>query len=402
MICILLVFLIGCQSRTCDEKESTLCAVQVDATDRIEDGVKLRIAVEEEAYGEALVALWNKTYPQHKDAISYGVTTAPQIYQKYMDSSSFAYDVVWGKDTYLFSFAQHSYDMDINLLQDMEITVPNHYYENIPILYVPMRAEGMIFAYKEEKLQALGQDASIMESFEKMIEWNQEKVYFHTNYAYHVDPLLTSSFLLFQNGKDAGFDTKEFHNSLKLYKQLYQDLKLKDETTNMNNYFVTDEYVSGLVGTWMNFDGQGLHFQKMPTYQGKQLMTMANSYGYFIKKDTAYPNATKALLKLIRSQEGMQAYIESSYVFPILDEHMLETFTFQNENQKEISDALRYSQPQQVWGQYYNPTTSVYDIYFKTSILEQIQKYVTDEIELSDCLDEILKQQSLYIQLGKK
>ncbi len=389
----------GCQSMTGDKSES---AMQVVSIDQIEDGAKLRFAVEEEAYGEDIVALWDKTYPQHKGAISYGVTTAPQIYQKYMDSRTFGYDVVWGKDTYLFSFAQHSYTMDTNFLQSVEVTVPDCYYENVQSLYVPMRAEGMIFAYKEEKLQALGLDASIMESFEKMIALNQEKVYFHMNYAYHVDPLLTSSFLLFQNGTDAGFDSKEFKNSLQVYKQLYQDLKLYDAATNMNDYFTTNEYVSGLVGTWMNFDGQGMHFQKMPTYQGRQFTPTANSYGYFIKKDTAYPNAAKALLRLMRSKEGMQAYIKSSYVFPLLDENMLEKFTFQNENQKEISRALQYSRPQQVWGQYHNPTTNVLDIYFKTNILDQIQKYINEEVQLKDTLHGIIKQQSQYMLLDRK
>ncbi|MDE6195395.1 MAG: extracellular solute-binding protein [Erysipelotrichaceae bacterium] len=398
IVSILCIFLFGCQST---KQEDQLSSKEVGQMYTIEDGSKLHIAVEDERYGEAIIALWNKVYPQHTNAVSYSVITAPQIYQKFIDTRMFPYDLVWAKDTYLFSFASHGYEMEESFFQDLAIGVPSHYYKQSPILYVPMRAEGMLFAYKKDQLQALGLEESVMESFENMFASKQEKMYFHTNYAYHVDTLLTSSFSLFEDGKIAGFDTKEFKKSLELYKELYQEGNLRDDNIGMNDYFMNGEYISGLVGTWMSFEGQNLRFQKMPTYQGKQFTPIAHSYGYFINKDTLYPQAAKALLQLLRSQEGMQAYLETSNSFAVLEEKGIEQLTFQNDNQKEISYALQYSRPQQIWGQYHNPTTNFYDIYFKTSILEYIHQYINDDIKLKTVLEEIEQQEELYRQLGK-
>ena len=127
-----------------------------------------------------------------------------------------------------------------------------------------------------------------------------------------------------------------------------------------------------MVGTWMYYDQmeeihqQDFLFSPMPSYKGMTPAPMAMTRGYLINKNTKYPSAANAVMQLIRSEEGMQAYIDTVNEIPavtlVADESQREELTegaeeeeiqavpdllyltFRNENQKQMSYAFSCSQ----------------------------------------------------------
>lgn len=401
-ILILILCLSGC-TQTCSE-DSIACMKTEDI--QMEENAVLTVSVEYEPYGEQLKKLWDTAYPEHKGALHYDVKSAADILNKFLEEKVIQQDVFLTKDVYVPTYFDSLMELDHQLFLQMELPPVERYYKQISAqkeCYVPMHAEGMVFSYNETKLKQLGYDTTVMESFEAMSDMKEEQIYFHMNYAYHIYPLLTSTFSMFEN-ENTTFRSRDFKTSLENYKELYQTMKLKDDPEHYDSFFIDQSYLSGLVSPWMQLsqsekqNNSNLRFDKMPTWKGKQLSPISNSYGYVINANTPYPKAAQALLLLMRSIDGMNAYTSQDHIYPLIKEDQMHMLSYTDENQKEISKAYLYSRQQPLWGLKSNPSQNIMSVYENSDILSIISDYIDDKLTLEEAVRSIVEQELIYMK----
>lgn len=393
--------LVGC---TCRANGEDVCLR--DGFYAVEENAELTLSVENEAYGEQIVALWDKEYPEHTGAITYTVKNAAEIFDQYLDYKIIDQDVFLAKDDYVPTYFPDVLELEDDLFEHMDFPPVESYYQDIAEsenVYVPMNAEGMVFGYNLTMLEAAGYDETYMESFEIMSEMKMEQIYFHMNHPYYVYPFISNGLKLFENSSVTGFESESFLNALQSFKALYDTLRMKNDPSHIDNYFIDQSYVCGLIGSWMQYDESEKHnnidlkFTKMPTYKENQLTPLSNSYGYLIKKDTKYPGAATALMQLLRSQKGIQIYIDTTEGNPLLLEEDYDKVTFVSDNRKELSMAYLYSKPQPLWSMNGDSTSNIIDIYYKSDILDNIQDYMDNKINLKETRENIIAEAKRYM-----
>ena len=74
--------------RTCEEGEALVCFDENYQAFHVEENAEVKVEVITEAYGEALVDLWNEKYPDHLNALSYVVGEDQESDIKYVSMTS--------------------------------------------------------------------------------------------------------------------------------------------------------------------------------------------------------------------------------------------------------------------------------------------------------------------------
>lgn len=356
--CLLILFLAGCQNKkACNVNEGMICYDEEKEQFILEEEAHLVVAVDSEEYGKALQKLWDEHYPQAQGAIEY-------IVQESFDAKAYMNNQ---PDLGLLYSSEASrldewfYPIEQRVQDEIEGGIVKQYGDELnqnAFVYVPMFGYGWVFSYNATMLEEAGVDLTdenqdglpdALDSFEKINAWASsiDELVFRENSVADVfkwdwnDPYQTMMLLSLADFKPFSsyqaevplWDSEAFLSSLndlstlgkmkwqftELEQSMDEDVEKQQISVSGSEFYLSKaQSVFSLVGTWMYYDEYeelnevDFRFSAMPSLNGSTMHPYTLSIGYVINKDTQYPNACFELMKLIRSDEGLQAYASVS------------------------------------------------------------------------------------------
>lgn len=463
-ICLIIVALLclcGCQKEeACDVNAGMICVDELTNEYILEDEAVLTVSVHNEAYGEALKALWDKTYPEHQGALNI-VLAGAMDGKDWLDKNA---DVGLIYSSEAARLNQWFLPIGELTTQKMASGLVSQYGESVNVnqmLYVPMSGYGWIFSYHRTMLNELGfelkdenQDGvpDEFDTFEEIGAWadslkgpltyRQQEVnqVFEFNWK---EPSLAMTWLsaggftpfATMEAEQPGWLSEEFLSCITDLKALgkYQwtlgeesigeieeDISRQQSSTWGSEFYLSSaDSVFSMVGTWMYYDDyeslneEDFGFSMMPTLNGYPISPYTLSFGYVIRKDTAYPNACYQLLSLIRSDEGLKIFAENSdtpllYNYnedrtfkneqgEIVDLGVLE-LTFKNENLKEISRAMMSGKEESMVAFVKNPEIRGWDMIEEAGIYNYLRRVFEQTISLSAAQSRIADEANAWMK----
>lgn len=320
--------LCSCASQKENEKEATL-----------------KVAVHSEEYKTSLIELWNETYPKNELIVE--VVKEEEIESKLIQKEALDYDVYWIEDAYV----PLVIDELLELNDKVEVSLNTNFNEIFNIIkeaYQPLMATSdtyYMLALNVIENNKLSEDK--FSSFESMNEI--ENSFYYLDDIHFTKYFLTSNLNYFPQ-KEYGklnFNSEDFIESLKNYRKMYELMPSNDKKS-FDNWFINNSYASGFITTNMQLkkdeeiNGGKYKITKLPTINNQQLYMEANSYGYVVNSNTEYPNAAKNLINMMHSKKGVQLLCNIDGFVPLINEEMMNDFTYVNDHLKEKTYAMNY------------------------------------------------------------
>jgi arabinogalactan oligomer/maltooligosaccharide transport system substrate-binding protein len=335
---------------------------------KIEKDAKISLGVDSDAYGKALVALWDKVHPEAAGAVEFINTPSDTSAKKLADLQGDAPDVVMAltSDVPKFAGAMSAIPAELVKLADANV-VPN-FYKAANAMFkdktaLPFAYDGMAFAWNKTMLTKLGLDVSKVtkdnlpvnfDTWEKIFalskSWDGKRPTYNGKPVNIVFPMsldepwsgyssvTAGGWGIFKEGNPLkpGFEKPEFLKGLEFIKAA-ADAKISVEADgsktpgpSMNwrwDPMLNDQTAPfGLIGTWMDIKGattkggHELQFAPMPTWKGVRPAPYLKVKVYVLNAYSKYPSAAAEMLRLIFSKDGMQAMIDNSGYVPALQE----------------------------------------------------------------------------------
>lgn len=309
-----------------------------------EEDAILKVAVHSEEYKNSFIELYKDKHPDVQ--ITIDVISKKKI-EKMIDKQTMEYDVYWIEDTYIPLVMDDILELD----NDTEIPLNDHFigvFDYVKKAYQPIMAKSDV--YYALDLDKIGDTASL-ETFKKFEDIFQ----LENGFYYYDDPMFTNHFLTSNMNYFPGnemhllnFTSDSFIEALVNYRMILDAIVCGD-ASKYDNWFINNTYYSGFVNANMQMDadeeinGGKYQITKLPTIGNKQLYTQAIGYGYVVNVNTQYPNASRNLVNLMHTKEGMQLLCNSDSYIPLIPNEMLDKFTFDNIHTKEKVYALDYA-----------------------------------------------------------
>lgn len=355
-----------------------------------EEDVVLNVAVHDETYGSLIKELWEENYPDQELVVS--VVDEEEMEEKIM-SQKIDYDVYWIEDAYV----PLVIDKLMKLDDDVEVPLNTKFSETFDLIkkvYQPIMATSdTYYALDLNKLEKDQISEDVFFSFESMSEL--ENSFYYLDNIKFTKAFLTSNINYYPAKKLAtlSFLDESFAISLQNYRKILELVECND-SSSYDNWFIEDSYYSGFIVDSMQLDAdeevnQGKYkITKLPTIQGEQLYMEAISRGYVVNSECAYPKAASNLIQLMHSKEGMQLLCNQEDWICLIDESMVDEFTFINEHVKEKAYALNYAIGRSFVGVEGRSDAAIDYLYLK-STQEKLRNCNLDEIEVCQAeLDE--------------
>lgn len=411
LISLLLISTAGCsKSSTCDPNGKVACYSKTDKSFLIEPDAKIKVAVRNAGYGEALVSLWNRTHRDHKGAVEYvEVDNYTAMYYMLNEDIDLMYldyeEVPLIMDT-CFAYTEELSDYLSDTLDEREFLVNEN-----SMIFTPMEYQGLLFAYNQVMLDRLQVSHEQVESFEDILEMikraNETDVFcfypLSFTEKYSLYPLLTAGgFEMFSTNQadEVGFDSEEFLESLKFIYAL-KDYNLYPDTSlsaaqlpyALDMVLADNDTVFTLISNMMyiNYEDENADycFAKMPSYKGNTLTPLCDIYGYCISAYSDCPSAASELLRLIRSEEGLEAFISETDAVPYITEDM-EIEDLDNERRQK-SLAYRYSVTEPLIALETDTTKRVWDMYYEIDFLPVLRALYDHQIQPEKAQEEFVE-----------
>ncbi|WP_302952781.1 hypothetical protein [Holdemania filiformis] len=511
----------GCaEEKPCIAEKGIVCYDEEAQQYQVEEGAKIRVMVENEAYGQALEELWNKEHPEQTDVIE------PVVVQSFDAATWLGYKtdiaLLWSND------AAQIINNFMPVQPELEVVIQEHAPRQFGELlnvdglrYVPMSYYGLVFSTNMSMLSEMGYDVSDengdgladqFDSFEELMkladEWGGQARTYHERQMEAVFPFAISElwasmvflsaddfrFFASQDALISGMETEEFLETLKFLRAMgehswylnseesaeeerpavsgVEDENSRDtdselpvvdseseveseefppESSNVKESqdsseeeeeiilpyqikndrafdggWLYDVYLEklispfSLVGTWMYYnqqeeiEQQDFYFSPMPSWKEKILSPLAKTKGYLLSAGTKYPSAANEVYRIIRSEAGIQAYIDTVDEIPAVTQvdrlenrPNLETeeneegkesqtiepyyLAFRNENQRQISYAFSFSQEESMVAFEKDPSVRGWDMLSEIGLIEIAQKVIKQEITPEEAQLELLE-----------
>lgn len=328
---------------------------------KIEEEAALKVAVENEAYGEGLKALWDETYPENTGALEVTVIKENEILEDVLNYQGIPYDVFLIKDEDVATAIDQLYEIPASFYKEFEVNVREDFAETINAVkncYYPLLADGFLYALNLTAIQEKGLSAELFENFESLGQSKETNLFYYYDNPLFLLPLLSSDVNYFPGKEEAivNFNSEAFMNSLTNYSTIKKSLNLESDPAQFDQWFISQSYLSGLIGPWMQYEKSEeinestLRFQKLPMIDGQQLKTLAVSYGYAINADTIYPNASLKLIELMHSIKGMQLLLDTTELVPLIVDEEMDNFNYTKKHQQEKVSAMNGAMQQNLVG----------------------------------------------------
>ena len=511
----------GCaEEKPCIAEKGIVCYDEEVQQYQVEEGAKIRVMVENEAYGQALEELWNKEHPEQTDVIE------PVVVQSFDAATWLGYKtdiaLLWSND------AAQIINNFMPVQPELEVVIQEHAPRQFGELlnvdglrYVPMSYYGLVFSTNMSMLSEMGYDVSDengdgladqFDSLEELMqladEWGGQARTYHERQMEAVFPFAISElwasmvflsaddfrFFASQDALISGMETEEFLETLKFLRAMgehswylnreesageeqpevsgvedensrntdselpvvdseseveseefppessnvkeSQDSSEEEEEIILPYQIKNDRAFDGgwlydvyleklispfsLVGTWMYYnqqediEQQDFYFSPMPSWKEKILSPLAKTKGYLLSAGTKYPSAANEVYRIIRSEAGIQAYIDTVDEIPAVTQvdrlenrPNLETeeneegkasqtiepyyLAFRNENQRQISYAFSFSQEESMVAFEKDPSVRGWDMLSEIGLIEIAQKVIKQEITPEEAQLELLE-----------
>ena len=508
----------GCaEEKPCIAEKGIVCYDDEAQQYQVEEGAKIRVMVENEAYGQALEELWNKEHPEQMDVIE------PVVVQSFDAATWLGYKtdiaLLWSND------AAQIINNFMPVQPELEAVIQEHAPRQFGELlnvdglrYVPMSYYGLVFSTNMSMLNEMGYDVSDensdgladqFDSFEELMkladEWGGQARTYHERQIEAVFPFAISElwasmvflsaddFRLFasQDALISGLETEEFLETLRFLRAMGEhswylnseesaeerpemsavedensrdtdsELPVVDSEPEVESeefppqssnakesqdsseeeiilpYQIKNDRAFGggwlydvyleklispfsLVGTWMYYnqqediEQQDFYFSPMPSWKEKMLSPLAKTKGYLLSAGTKYPSAANEVYRIIRSEAGIQAYIDTVDEIPAVTQvdrlenrpnleteenregkqsQAIESYylAFRNENQRQISYAFSFSQEESMVAFKKDPSVRGWDMLSEIGLIEIAQQVIKQEITPEDAQLELLE-----------
>lgn len=497
----------GCaKEKPCVAENGIVCYDEENQRYQIEDGARIRVMVENEAYGQALINLWDAEHPEQTGVIE------PIVVQNFDAATWLGYKtdiaLLWSND------AAQILNNFMPVQPDLEVMIQEHVPQQFGELlnleglrYVPMSYYGLVFSTNVTMLNEMGYDSTdengdglvdAFDSFEELMalaeEWGGIERIYHDRPVTAVFPFALSElwasmvffsadqfrFFATYEALRPGMETDEFLETLKFLRAMGEypwylnpqeasgeeaaetaaDEELDTEEAGVvmadpdteapseeassegdenkktpdnpgeeeeiilpyrsendrafEGGWLYDVYLEklispfSLVGTWMYYnqqediEQQDFYFSPMPTWKEQSLSPLAKTKGYLLSEETKYPSAANEVLRLIRSEAGIQAYMDTVDEIPAVtvvdrpenrpapeneeaegkgesDKIVPYYLSFRNENQRQISHAFSLSQEESMVAFEKDPSVRGWDMLSEIGLIEIAESVIKQE-----------------------
>ena len=498
----------GCaKEKPCVAENGIVCYDEENQRYQIEDGARIRVMVENEAYGQALINLWDAEHPEQTGVIE------PIVVQNFDAATWLGYKtdiaLLWSND------AAQILNNFMPVQPDLEVMIQEHVPQQFGELlnleglrYVHMSYYGLVFSTNVTMLNEMGYDSTdengdglvdAFDSFEELMalaeEWGGiERIYYDRAvtavFPFALSELWASMvffsadqfrFFATYEALRPGMETDEFLETLKFLRAMGEypwylnpqeasgeeaaetaaDEELDTEEAGVlmadpdteapseeassegdenkktpdnpgeeeeiilpyrsendrafEGGWLYDVYLEklispfSLVGTWMYYnqqediEQQDFYFSPMPTWKEQSLSPLAKTKGYLLSEETKYPSAANEVLRLIRSEAGIQAYMDTVDEIPAVtvvdrpenrpapeneeaegkgesDKIVPYYLSFRNENQRQISHAFSLSQEESMVAFEKDPSVRGWDMLSEIGLIEIAESVIKQEM----------------------
>ena len=354
--------------KTCDATKldgATVCYDEKLKQYAVETDAVLVVNVDNDAVGNAVVALWDAAHPDFAGKVTF-VNTGSQGATDRLATDTTAFpDVTMAIDGEVSRNVTHMLPVDAVLATIIKANAVDSFYNagnsTGVTVYAPVTYDGMAFIWNETMLTALGLsvvDANkdglpdAFDTWEKIFalstSWKTTRPSYKGAPVNTVFPLslgevwsgymsLTSTgWEIFSTGDATkpGYDDAKFKSSFQFLLDAKEAAIAVDELGNTlaaenmgwkwDGVLADQSAPFGLVGTWMDpaaaaaTNNVVFHISTLPTYKGNHLTPFVKTKGWVINGYTKYQSAATELLRLIYSKDGFQAMVDHSSYAPSL------------------------------------------------------------------------------------
>jgi arabinogalactan oligomer/maltooligosaccharide transport system substrate-binding protein len=383
--------------KTCDAANldgATVCYDEKLEQYAVESDAVLVVNVDNDGLGNAVVALWDAAHPEFAGKLTFVNTGSQGAPDKITTDTTAFPDVSMAIDGEVSRNVTALLPIDAVLANIIKANAVESFYNagnsTAVTVYAPVTYDGMAFIWNETMLTALGLSVAdadkdnLPDAFDTWEEifalgtaWKTSRPTYLDMPVKTVFPLSlaevwsaymvvsSSGWQIFPDGDATkpGYDDAKFKASFDFLldakaaaidtNDLGETLAAENMGWRWGDMFNNQSAPFGLVGTWDDPIAAGetnnavYHISALPTYKGVRLTPFVKTKGWVINGYTKYQSAATELLRLIYSQDGFQALVDSSAYAPsLIDGSALTPTLDANSVQSQFMSALVYNHPE--------------------------------------------------------
>jgi arabinogalactan oligomer / maltooligosaccharide transport system substrate-binding protein len=414
---------------------------------QVEENAKIVVSVDNDTWGNAIVAAWDAENPEFKGLIEFKNNGSAGAADQITTVQGEFADVVLVIDGEVGRNAQSLNAFSTGLGKTVKDNAPEVFYNNVnkdSAIYAPITYDGMAFSWNKTMLETLGLDTKdenkdglpdAFDTFEEIFAlgdtWGTMRPEYKGKKLNIIYPFALSEpwsgysavtaggWEIFATGDASkpGFDDPKFAAGLEFLAEagkhnvylnaLGEKAAGKDMGWVWDAYLSEEAYPFSLVGTWMTIDeaktGADYKFSKMPTYKDTQLTPFVKTKGFVINAFTKYPKAAESVLNWLYSKSALQVMVNNSSYAPALKEgSKLLPDLAGKENLAEMSAAFAFNYPEPGLRYPANPAKAGMDTYYNISITEYYAQVWDGTMTPADAQAKIVEAANAYFTENNK
>ncbi len=432
----------------------------------IEDDAQIRLGVDTDSLGEAIVALWDETHPDHAGKVTFENSGAAGSTDRLPTEQDSVQDVLMVIDGEVSRNISHILAIEENLAEVIKNNSLEAFYNagntTDQTVYAPVTYDGMAFVTNLTLLENLGLDTTdengdnlpdAFDTWEEIFELSrsylderptittrvtetdeegnevvtEEETEGTLNVVFPISlkepwsgyfPLTTGGWQLLEDGDplNPGYDKPEFKAGLEFLVEAKEaGVSVEESGAITPGESMTGRWDNvlnginlapfGLVGTWHNVaefseeTGNEYAISILPTYNGVNPSPFVKTKGFVINTYTRYQSAAHELLRLIYSQDGMQAMVDTTAYAPSLADGSELTPDLTGKTvQEQFMSAFEFNYPEPALTLPENPQKKAMDAaYYGT--MELITPQVWDgTLSVDDAIAELIETTNAKIE----